>query len=187
MTTVRLTRARRKTCILGRWPSASEGCLGNRDAQRVFAAVTAMDLEIGRLLDRRRERAARANPVVFTSDNGFSCGQHGFWGKGNGTYPPNMYENSAKSPCDQPAGAIEQGSCSEMVSAHDFMPTLLDYAGLPLPTGRNLPGRFCRCCAAKDSSDEVVVYDEHGGTRMLRTREWKYVIAIRMVPASSTI
>ena len=41
----------------------SEGCLGNREMLKgYFAAVTAMDLEIGRLLDRnRRERAARAN------------------------------------------------------------------------------------------------------------------------------
>jgi len=159
----------------------SEGCLGNREMLKgYFAAVTAMDLEIGRLLDRLEENGLREQTlVVFTSDNGFSCGQHGFWGKGNGTYPPNMYENSVKVPfvISQP-GAIEQGVVQrEMVSAYDFMPTLLDYAGLPLPTGRNLPGQsFAPLLRGEGlGRDEVVVYDEYGGTRMLRTREWKYV------------
>lgn len=27
--------------------------------------------------------------MVFTSDNGFSCGHHGIWGKGNATTPLN--------------------------------------------------------------------------------------------------
>ena len=33
--------------------------------------------------------------IVFTSDNGFNCGHHGIWGKGNGTWPLNVYESSA--------------------------------------------------------------------------------------------
>ena len=64
-----------------------------------FAAVTAMDRDIERILDKLEEKGLREDTlVVFTSDNGFSCGHHGFWGKGNGTYPPNMYENSIKVP-----------------------------------------------------------------------------------------
>ena len=43
--------------------------------------------------------------VVFTSDNGFSCGHHGFWGKGNGTFPLNMYEKLRQGAVSgQPAG-----------------------------------------------------------------------------------
>ena len=78
----------------------SENCLGNREMLKgYFAAVTAMDRDIGRILDKLEEKGLRENTlVVFTSDNGFSCGHHGFWGKGNGTYPPNMYENSIKVP-----------------------------------------------------------------------------------------
>ena len=32
--------------------------------------------------------------VVFTSDNGSNMGHHGIFGKGNGTYPQNMYDTS---------------------------------------------------------------------------------------------
>ncbi len=64
-----------------------------------FAAVTAMDAAIGRVLDRLRAHDIEDETVVvFVSDNGFSCGQHGFWGKGNGTFPMNMYDESVMVP-----------------------------------------------------------------------------------------
>ncbi|NIM49728.1 MAG: sulfatase-like hydrolase/transferase, partial [Gemmatimonadales bacterium] len=78
--------------------------------------------------------------VVFLSDNGYSCGHHGFWGKGNGTRPRNMYENSIRVPAvfSHP-GQIPEGRVTDaMVSAYDFMPTLLDYLCLPIPTEGNL-------------------------------------------------
>ncbi len=47
-----------------------------------FAAVTAMDAGIGHILETLDELGlAEDTLVVFTSDNGFSCGHHGFWGK----------------------------------------------------------------------------------------------------------
>ena len=46
-----------------------------------YAAVTAMDAGIGRLLEKLQELGlAEDTLVVFTSDNGFSCGHHGFLG-----------------------------------------------------------------------------------------------------------
>ena len=82
----------------GRSAKGLSNNLGNRESlQGYYAAVTAMDLDIGRILDRLEESGLRENTlVIFTSDNGHSCGQHGFWGKGNGTDPVNMYEHSIK-------------------------------------------------------------------------------------------
>ena len=63
--------------------------LGNRD--RVD--------EEGTYDDKVEELGLREDTlIVFAADNGFSCGHHGFWGKGNGTFPRNMYENSVKVP-----------------------------------------------------------------------------------------
>ena len=160
----------------------SEGCLGKREMLKgYFAAVTAMDCEIGRILDKLEDQGLREDTlVIFVSDNGFSCGHHGFWGKGNGTYPPNMYENSIKVPfvVSHP-GRIAAGSVQRaMVSAYDFMPTLLDYLDLPLPEGVQLPGQSALSLlqgAGEVGRDEVVIYDEYGSTRMVRTEEWKYV------------
>ncbi len=198
----------------------TDNCLGNREMLKgYFAAVTAMDSNVGRILGRLEELKLSDNTlVVFVSDNGFSCGHHGFWGKGNGTHPRNMYENSilvpfiARHPGRIPAGRVDD----TMVSAYDFMPTLLDYLNLPPPEGRNLPGRSflpalegpapnrvgrpfladsagskglrqsgyvplakAEACATRGAAEAgnefVVVYDEYGPVRMIRTKEWKYV------------
>ena len=156
--------------------------MGNRESLKgYFAAVTAMDTDIGRLLDRLEQKGIRENTlVIFLSDNGFSLGHHGFWGKGNGTYPHNMYDNSIKLPAVMShPGRIPQGIVlPAMVSAYDFMPTLLAYLDLPVPDDRNLPGRnVLPVWLGEDdhARDHVVVFDEYGGTRMIRTAAWKYV------------
>ena len=58
-----------------------------------FAAVTAMDAGVGRIVRRLDTLGLRENTLVFfTGDNGMNMGQHGIYGKGNGTYPMNMYD-----------------------------------------------------------------------------------------------
>jgi len=162
--------------------SLTDKCLGDRESLKgYFAAVTAMDQNIGRILDRVEELGLRENTLIcFFSDNGFSCGHHGFWGKGNGTNPRNMYENSVKVPAivshpgRVPKGRVE----SAMVSAYDFMPTLLEYLDLPVPEAPNLPGQsFLPALEGKplEGRDDVVIFDEYGPVRMIRTAEWKYV------------
>ena len=160
----------------------TDQCLGNREMLKgYFAAVTAMDADVGRILDRlKAHRIRKQTLVVFVSDNGFSCGHHGFWGKGNGTRPLNMYENSVKVPAVMShPGRIPEGFVQPaMVSAYDFMPTLLDYLDLPLPEGRNLPGRsFLPALLGRGDfgRESVVIYDEYGPTRMVRTGEWKFI------------
>lgn len=162
--------------------SLTDSCLGNREMLKgYFAAVTAMDIGVGRILDKLEERGLRENTLlVFMSDNGFSCGHHGFWGKGNGTNPRNMYENSIKVPFVVshpgviPAGAVQKA----MVSAYDIMPTLLEYLALPVPYERDLPGKsflpLLKGEAMRERED-VVIFDEYGPVRMIRTKQWKYV------------
>ncbi|MGD2175564.1 MAG: sulfatase-like hydrolase/transferase, partial [Candidatus Brocadiaceae bacterium] len=156
--------------------------LGNRESLKgYFAAVTAMDLNVGWILDRLSELNLRQKTlVVFTSDNGFSCGHHGFWGKGNGTFPLNMYENSVKVPfiVSHP-GRLSPGRVTEaLMSQYDFAPTLLDYLGMPALEDEWLPGRsFVPVWTGQTDEvrEDVVVFDEYGPVRMIRTREWKYV------------
>lgn len=167
--------------------SLTESNLGQRASlQGYFAAVTAMDQDVGRLLDRLEQLGLRDNTlVVFASDNGFSCGHHGFWGKGNATFPLNMYENSVSVPflLSQPgvipAGHVEQG----LYGACDFFPTLLDYLGLAEPEGGDRPGvSFAEVLRGDGSGGrEAVIVDgasrcaEYGASRMVRTDMWKYV------------
>ncbi|MBD3243369.1 MAG: sulfatase-like hydrolase/transferase, partial [Chitinivibrionales bacterium] len=146
-----------------------------------FAATTAMDGGVGRLLDWLEQHNLRDDTlVVFMSDNGMNMGHHGICGKGNGTYPQNMYDTSVKVPClmSRP-GHLPQGTVSrELYSQYDFMPTLLDYLGIDNPDAAALPGTsFAGMLRGEPETqrDSVVVYDEYGPVRMIRSHTHKYV------------
>lgn len=158
-----------------------ESDLWRAQLQGYFAAITAMDANIGRILNRLDEHGLAGNTIVwFLSDNGFSTGHHGIWGKGNATWPLNMMDNSVRVPAIVrypeviPAGVVR----SEMVSAYDFAHTLLDQVGLVMPNDSRLPGHsFASLFNTEDGSDRdhIVIMDEYGPVRMIRTPAWKYI------------
>jgi len=146
-----------------------------------FAATTAMDHNIGRVMDWLEKNGLRQNTlIIFTSDNGMNMGHHGIYGKGNGTFPLNMFDTSVKVPMimSRPGHVPQSKGCDELLSHYDLMPTLLDYLGIENPDQDKLPGHsFVDLLSGQslESSQPVVVYDEYGPVRMIRTREWKYV------------
>lgn len=146
-----------------------------------YAAVTAMDDNIGKIMETIDDKKIRENTlIIFTSDNGFSCGQHGFWGKGNGTFPINMYESSVKVPfiMSHPGKITFNKVCNTLVSAYDFMPTLLEYIGLSYDDS-TLPGRsFLSSIKEMEKGEHQAIYvlDEYGPNRMIRTATHKYII-----------
>ena len=175
-----------KTCpqeALHAWARPdSRNHMGNRESLKgYFAAITVMDLNLGRILERLNRLGLRDNTlIIFSNDNGYSCGHHGFWHKGNGTFPLNMYENSVKVPFIMShTGDFARGRVTEaLVSQYDFMLTLLDYLGLETPEDPLRPGRsFLPVLLGEtnDAQDGVVIFDEYGPVRMIRTQEWKYV------------
>ena len=169
------------------WFAGGKPAIGRGQSERresligYFAAVTAMDAAIGRVLDELdRHGLTESTLVMFMSDNGMNCGHHGIWGKGNGTRPQNMYDTSVKVPCiiAQP-GRIPRGIvCEDMLSGYDMFPTLVDYLGLTYQPDHMKPGKsFGPALEGLNGRPErdVVVYDEYGPVRMVRTAEWKYV------------
>jgi arylsulfatase A-like enzyme len=108
-------------------------------------------------------------------------GHHGLWGKGNATFPANMYEESVKVPfiVSQPGTIPQAATCDSLLSHYDFMPTLLDYLHLPHPGAADCPGRsyapLLRGEALAEPTQPVFLCDEYGPTRMIRTRRWKLI------------
>ncbi|MFV0426176.1 MAG: sulfatase-like hydrolase/transferase [Beutenbergiaceae bacterium] len=151
--------------------------------QGYFGAVSAVDAGVGRVLAALDDTSLRSSTVViFTSDNGFNTGHHGIWGKGNGTFPQNMYNESVTVPfiISQP-GRIAAGRVrDQLLSAYDLAPTIRQLCGATEPTDSRRPGRsfvpLLRDGGVDDQWREaVVVADEYGPVRMIRSREWKYV------------
>jgi arylsulfatase A-like enzyme len=91
-----------------------------------------------------------------------------------------MYDTSVKVPAIMAhPGRIKQGEvATELVSSCDFMPTLLEYIGLEQEIPRGLPGEsFMHILEGSEGTEResVVIYNEYGPVRMIRTKEWKYV------------
>lgn len=95
-----------------------------------YRLVMGVDDGIVRILDYLDESGLAENTlVVYTSDQGFNLGEHGFYNK------QWMYESALHQPLlVRLPGNIKAGSVHEsMVNHVDMAPTLLDYAGLPIP------------------------------------------------------
>ena len=111
-----------------------EGLIGPPDQlYRDYARViTAMDQQIGRLLDRIEEMGITSNTmVIFASDNGFFWGEHQLGGTGR--WP---YEESIRIPfiVKAPGLVPDPGRrADQMILNIDLAPTVLDIAGIPIP------------------------------------------------------
>ncbi len=145
-----------------------------------YAAVTAMDAGVGRLLDKlEADGISEDTLVVFTSDNGSNMGHHGIFGKGNGTYPVNMYATSVKVPglfrCPGtiPAGVVTQANASH----YDIFETLMDLTGIDFEPTPDMPGKsFAGVLLGEEpEGGDAVVYDEYGSTRMICDGKLKLV------------
>ena len=92
--------------------------------------VKSLDDNIGRVLDYLEEKGLLDNTlVVYTSDQGFYMGEHGWFDKRF------MYEESMRTPLVMrlPKGLKARGDISQMVQNIDYAPTFLELAGAPVP------------------------------------------------------
>ena len=92
--------------------------------------VKSLDDNVGRVLDHLEELGLLDNTlVVYTSDQGFYMGEHGWFDKRF------MYEESFRTPLVMrlPTGFERRGDIDEMVQNIDYAPTFLELAGAEIP------------------------------------------------------
>ena len=92
--------------------------------------VKSLDDNVGRVLDYLKEKNMLDNTlVVYTSDQGFYMGEHGWFDKRF------MYEESMHTPLIMrlPKGFDRKGDITELVQNIDYAPTFLELAGAPVP------------------------------------------------------
>ena len=150
-----------------------------KDYLRVVASV---DDNVGRLLDYLKEEGLEENTlIVYTSDQGFYLGDHGWYDKRF------MYEESLRMPFIlRYPKEVEAGSVNgDMILNVDFGALFLDLAGIPIPDhiqGRSFrpllqgqtpedwrQGMYYRYWMHKDSSHNV--YAHYG----IRTHQHKLI------------
>lgn len=104
-----------------------------------LACLLSLDENVGRMLDYLEKKGMLDNTiVVYTSDQGFFLGEHGWFDKRI------MYEECYRMPLlIRYPKAIKAGTQSNALSMNvDFAPTFLDYAGVSIPG--NMQGESLR-------------------------------------------
>ena len=165
------------------WPLPDTANLDRR--ARVFAMITNIDDNVGRLFDRLEALGiADDTLVMFLVDNGPNFRRHLAGMRGRKS---DVYEGGVRSPLfvHWPA-RLTAGASSDRVAAHiDVMPTLLDAAGVDVPDDLQLDGRsFLPLLTSDDDAwpHRNLVIQTHRGDApvryhhfMLRDARWKLV------------
>ncbi|KAE8365757.1 alkaline-phosphatase-like protein [Aspergillus caelatus] len=103
-----------------------------RYMQRYLRTIQSIDDNVGRLLDYLDSEPQLADNtiVIYTSDQGFFLGEHGWFDKRF------MYEESFQMPLliRYPKEIVAASVCDDIICNVDFAATWLDYANLPAPS-----------------------------------------------------
>jgi arylsulfatase A-like enzyme len=102
-----------------------------RYLQDYLATIKSVDDNVGRLLDFLEESGLAENTiVVYTSDQGFYLGEHGWFDKRF------MYEESFRTPLiiRWPEHMAKGSVNTDLVQNLDFAPTFLEAAGIAVPS-----------------------------------------------------
>ncbi len=126
-----------------------------RYMQDYLACISSVDDNIGRVLDYLDESGLAENTIViYTSDQGFYLGEHGWFDKRF------IYDESFKTPLmirwpnHIKAGSVE----NEMVQNLDFAQTFLDAAGIKAPSDMQGESLMPLLKGEKESWDREAVY-----------------------------
>ncbi len=92
------------------------------------SVVHSLDKNIGRVLDYLEEQGLLDNTlVVYTADQGFYMGEHGWFDKRF------MYEESFRTPLVARLPGGVKGTITDLVQNIDYAPTFLELAGVEVP------------------------------------------------------
>ncbi|WP_187368361.1 sulfatase-like hydrolase/transferase [Ruania zhangjianzhongii] len=149
-----------------------------------YASVTATDEQVGRLVDELDAQGVREDTmIIYTSDHGLNLGHHGIWGKGNGTKPYNMVDESIRIPLiiNQPGTVLPSQVRGEYVTHCDLFSTVLEHAEVEAPEEQERSPRPSRSYlpllrGGKAPDMEQIVFGEYGDLRMARTPDRKLLL-----------
>jgi len=165
-----------------RGPSKRLGDIMGPEGIREFAAVyhgmvKYIDAQLGRILKRIDDLGLSENTlVIFTTDHGDMVGAHGCIGKSIHGF----FDDLVRIPLVMRLpGRIKPGTVvKQPVSQIDYMPTILDYVGLPIPEG--IHGRSMRPLIEGRGVEwrDYAFCQRAARSRMLRTQRYKYCFAL---------
>lgn len=141
-----------------------------------YAMVTGVDLAVGKVMQQLEEAGLLDDTlIVFSSDHGDMCGDHGMISK-----QISYFDELMRQPCvlHWPNGFGRPGRrVPELIEMVDLLPTLLDLSGCAVPEVMMGRSHAETLLSGKpvDGRESVLAYHEPGNA-MLRTKSHKYIV-----------
>lgn len=147
---------------------------------RYHQLIYGVDVAVGMIRKALEEAGVAENTVIiFTSDNGFFCGSHGY---GSKVLP---YEESSRVPLivydPRHENSGKELRCRALTGNVDFAPTLLELAGLPVPEAMDGKSLLPLLDDPENAAthESLPLINVWGPTSVFSfgvvTRDWKYV------------
>ena len=137
-----------------------------------YAMVSEVDHHVGRILSELEQLGLAENTiVVFTSDHGEWLGEHLRYGKG---YPGHDCVSRVPLIIRYPRKIDKEKKINQIVEGVDVVPSLLDYAGIPIPP--HLQGNSLTKVIQNDEPSNGVALMEMTGWKTIRTDSFRYII-----------
>ena len=142
-----------------------------RYIKNYLRCIDSVDENVGRLLDYLDQHDLAKNTIViYSSDQGFYLGEHGWYDKRW------MFEESLKMPfVIRWPGRIKPGTrCEKLIQNIDYAPTFLDVAGQQIPAtvqGKSLRPLFDNPNSQTWRKSIYYHYYEHGGEHQVPRHE----------------
>ena len=134
------------------------------------ASIAFVDRQIGLFINALEKNPRnRETIVMLVSDHGWHLGEKKHWCKGA------IWEQTTRIPFMVRASGVKPGSiCRQPVSLIDVFPTLVDFAGLPIP--EYLDGKSIKPQLADPTEKRAPVISSYGeGNTAIRTERWRYI------------
>jgi arylsulfatase A-like enzyme len=136
-----------------------------------WALVTAMDHDLGRLLDYVDEsKLSEDTIIIYSSDHGLGLGSHGLMGK------QNTYETGMKVPFFIAGPGIKPGQTDAFAYLHDLFPTIADFGGGTITEkkdGNSLRGIIDR---KEERVRDSLALAYQNSQRTIRNKRWKLMV-----------
>ncbi|MBK1876042.1 sulfatase-like hydrolase/transferase [Pelagicoccus mobilis] len=157
---------------LAPWPRTEFAVRTHR--QEYYAMITHMDEQIGRILDALENSGEADNTyVIFTSDHGLACGEHGLLGK------QNMYEHSMRVPFIVTGPEVPAGEQRDApIYLQDAVTTTLELAGAEIPDEVDFKSLVpaIRDASADAPYDRIYGAFKEDKQRMIRIGDYKLIL-----------
>jgi arylsulfatase A-like enzyme len=145
---------------------------------KYYQLVYGIDVAVGMIMEELEKQGLAGNTVIiYTSDNGYICGSHGYGCKVLPMEEASRAPLMIYDPRSNVAG--KKLKCSALTGNIDFAPTILELAGLPIP--KNMDGKSLVQLLKKPEKGirEQMAFINAWGVVPVQsltclTKEWKY-------------